>query len=906
MKDISYRYRFGTAEFDETKFELRVGGLPVDIERRPLDVLVLLLRRAGEVVTKEEFLTQVWGRPTVEKVLTNAIKKLRDALGASNAECILTQPRIGYRLNAVVERMAVGHSLSSRLELKVGSAVPNRPNFVLRRQLGATNGSEVWLAEHQATKEPRVYKFAADGTRLSSLKREATLSRVLLDTLGASTAFPQLLDWNFEHAPFFLECEYGGPNLLDWSLQSDALQAMDRQQRLDLFLQIADAVASAHSVGVLHKDLKPSNVLISHAAGHWQLRVTDFGSGRLLDPDRLDALGITQLGLTGVDTLLGDSTSGTPLYLAPELIGGHSPTVQSDVYALGILLYQTQTGDLMRPMASGWARDIDDELLRSDLLAATDGSPALRLSSVAELLTRLRSLNERRQSLEKVRAATDSARLTEELLSRNRARRPFIIATIIALSTGMTASTAFGVFATQARHAAEREAKRADAINHFLTNDILGSVQRPSADSGKNPSMREVLDRSSEKLSARLKTDTYTKAGISYALAMAYDSLEDYEQADRLFGETIKLIEQAGSPSPELLARALYYRANIAVRLRRSDVARSMVQEADRATGTRLDQPTTEALLSRWMHSRIAQFDFDYALALTNIEAAERLRQEITPEDSMLELRFQRDAVDSLIGLGRFQEAEARSKQVMSDRRFTEAGHEETLADLQSKLAIAVRAQMRFEEALGILLECIAKLERYSGRLDAQTIKALGYLGALYGELNDPKKSLGVYEEVYNRAVEKYGKGHRKTLVDLANLGDARAWANDLPGAIRDLRVAYDGLRKEYGDDNGRTVGVGFLLARNLSNGDRHAEAWDVVRHFTPEQLTAAIPGPAWPARLDAFRGMLLLKVGRSEEGVSLLRRGVQGIREAQLPADELAPYESALLEHEATLGTHP
>ena len=55
-----YSYRFGTAEFDEARFELRVAGLPVDVERRALDVLAYLLRHAGEVVTKDELLREVW------------------------------------------------------------------------------------------------------------------------------------------------------------------------------------------------------------------------------------------------------------------------------------------------------------------------------------------------------------------------------------------------------------------------------------------------------------------------------------------------------------------------------------------------------------------------------------------------------------------------------------------------------------------------------------------------------------------------------------------------------------------------------------------------------------------------------------------------------------------------------
>ncbi len=132
-----YRYRFGTAEFDEARLDLRVGGLRVDVEQRPLQVLLALLRRAGEVVTKEELFDEVWsGRPTVENVLANAVAKLRRSLGEGDAERIQTVPRAGYRIDGAIERIAVGRQLDSRLELKAGMPVPGRPNFALEKQLG--------------------------------------------------------------------------------------------------------------------------------------------------------------------------------------------------------------------------------------------------------------------------------------------------------------------------------------------------------------------------------------------------------------------------------------------------------------------------------------------------------------------------------------------------------------------------------------------------------------------------------------------------------------------------------------------------------------------------------------------------------------------------------------------------
>jgi non-specific serine/threonine protein kinase len=85
-----------------------------------------------------------------------------------------------------------------------------------------------------------------------------------------------------------------------------------------LFLQIADAVAAAHSVGVLHKDLKPDNILVIAQGKDWQVKLTDFGSGHLLEPDQLAELGITQLGFTATQGPGSENTSGTLLTSLPS------------------------------------------------------------------------------------------------------------------------------------------------------------------------------------------------------------------------------------------------------------------------------------------------------------------------------------------------------------------------------------------------------------------------------------------------------------------------------------------------------------------------------------------------------------------------------------------------------------
>src|SRR5258708_5847440 len=153
------------------------------------------------------------------------------------------------------------------------------------------------------------------------------------------------------------------------------------------------ALPAQHGVGVLHKDLKPANILIASGSGigspaaDVQIKVADFGSGALASPERLSAMGITNLGFTQTASAENILT-GTLSYLAPEVLAGHSPTISADVYALGVILYQLIAGDFRKPLSPGWEADIDDLILREDIAEAASGDPERKSMGLFLLNTR--------------------------------------------------------------------------------------------------------------------------------------------------------------------------------------------------------------------------------------------------------------------------------------------------------------------------------------------------------------------------------------------------------------------------------------------------------------------------------------------------------------------------------------
>ncbi len=424
-------WTFAGRQFDESRLELRVDGHPVDLELKPLEVLVYLLQHAGEAVTKDELLAAVWpGLNVVDGSLSTAVHKLRKALADQDSKLVVTIPRVGYRLDAVARTEPVRPMRApAKVSFVVGDPVPGREHWRLLRTLDASAHGEVWLAEHPKTNELRVFKFVTNVGRLRALKREVTVFRFLRESLGDQAHIVRIFEWNFDTEPYFLESEYGGLNLTEWAESEGGLSSIPLQRRIPVLSGIARAVAAVHAVGVLHKDLKPANVLI----GEGQVKLADFGSACVVERSRLQMLGITSLGMTQTAALQSTTLTGTLMYLAPEVLSGNAATAQADVYALGVMLYQVAVGDFRKPLSPGWEEDVSDPLLREDIAAAVSGDLARRLKSPTELADRLDRLDIRRIERDRLEAVRQRHQISQRRRTDARVRRPWIALACVAL-----------------------------------------------------------------------------------------------------------------------------------------------------------------------------------------------------------------------------------------------------------------------------------------------------------------------------------------------------------------------------------------------------------------------------------------------------------------------------------------
>src|SRR5439155_20693064 len=258
-------------------------------------------------------------------------------------------------------------------------AVPNT-KWVLARKLGEGGFGEVWKARHEKLDERRVFKFCFRADRVRSLKREVTLFRLLKERIGEHPNIVRLHDIYFDQPPFYLEEEYvSGKDLKSWCEAQRGVEQVPLEMRLEIVAQAADGLQAAHDAGVIHRDVKPGNILIAEArlqkvespglgrsslssssfsssenrksniqhrtpspedsqpsTINYQLsaKLTDFGIGQVLSEEYLS--GITRAGFT--QTMMGPGSSsqtGTQMYMAPELFAGKPASIRSDIYSLG-------------------------------------------------------------------------------------------------------------------------------------------------------------------------------------------------------------------------------------------------------------------------------------------------------------------------------------------------------------------------------------------------------------------------------------------------------------------------------------------------------------------------------------------------------------------------------------------
>ena len=862
-------WRFADYDLDEMRRELRVKGRPVELESKPLDILLQLLLHAGEVVSKEELLEAVWPDVmVVDGSLATAVSKLRKAMGDDDHPVIVTVPRVGYRLAVPVYCKTVAAASGPELGFKVGEVVPGRDQWRLSRAMELSGSSEVWLAENPKTHEQRVFKFAADGSRLKGLKREITISRFLRESLGDRPEFVRILEWNFATSPFFLESEYAGPNLAEWAEKQGGLSEIRYETRLRLLVDLAQAVAAAHDIGVLHKDLKPVNILVvSGGNGRWQIKLADFGSASLFDPARLHALGITNLGFTQTASLEAQSLTGTLMYMAPEVLAGQSPTTGADVYALGVMLYQLTIGDFRKPLAPGWEADIKDPLLREDIADAACGDPVKRLNSAADLVERLLTLEQRRIKRDELETAKLRAQIAERRLAETRARRPWLVLAVLALAGGLGVSFALYRRAARERDHANRQTAIATSINRFLSDDLLGR-SNPFLSGKSSESLVEAIKQASPSIDRKFKDEPLISARLHQTIARAFDNRTDYPDARQEYDRAAPLFKQVDGELSQDAIIVQLQRATLEARSYESGslpLAKSILAQQE-ALIARLPHPRPD--LPVWLSSArgmIALIDNSAKSAAENFRAAVEKAEDLPSFDESARLTFKQRLAFSYIRLGEGAKAEQLFRELIASFTRVAGADSPNVLRVRLNLAQAFMIQNKHAEAVqeasAIYPEFVSRLgEDHELTMQLLTTRAQseGALGLWNDAIRDDLA-------IHDLAVRKQGPLSFFAIATLSDGSLAQCRAGRYHEGEPNARQAYQASNKAFGPRAGLTGGAASTLADCLIGLGKLDEASQLLDQIDVPAVAQLAGDPDWGAGVALAQAEIAYRRGNYE-----------------------------------------
>ncbi len=288
---------------------------------------------------------------------------------------------------------------------------------------------------------------------------------------------------------------------------------------LDIARQITNALVTVHDADMVHGDIKMANVMLQNEK---HIVLMDFGA-------------VTDLS----NPKYGQGIVGTPMYMAPEVMSGESPTPRADLFSLGVLLYRLSTGKYPYSYST-FSELLDDKRTRSyESFPKNINYPKPWSNIIDACLS------------PSVQARPDAEDVQEMLIELQRApvrrrRRTLIMA---ALTFLVMVAAGFAIFSWRLSiqaHKARQESQTAESLIHFMV-DMFDSA-RPAVSLGNQVSAQDIVNLAIHQQAQDMDLDPLVKARIQSVLGTVMRQLGDNEQAEQLLRESVtKLTQKAGS-----------------------------------------------------------------------------------------------------------------------------------------------------------------------------------------------------------------------------------------------------------------------------------------------------------------------------------------------------------------------
>lgn len=582
-------------------------------------------------------------------------------------------------------------------------------------------------------------------------------------------------------------------------------------ERLALVARVCDAVQHAHIAGIVHRDLKPANILVAteeKAAAQAESnrtrlfpKVLDFGIACIVDAKETDS-GNHDIGHLG----------GTVPYMAPEQleINAPTPTAQTDVYALGVVLYELLTGRLPYDFSQG---DIADAIhlirheeptsatavnrsLRGDVATivatAIARDPSERYAAPAELAADIRRFLDHRPI---VARQPGTLYVAAKFARRNRTLVGGIVAAFICLAAGLVATSYQAIRATRAesvavfnrdraeealalsesqRLLADQQTRRAQSVAAFLT-DTFGTLN--PVDLGRDHAFDDMLDRASERLMDSLDEDPLVRAELHDRIGALYRELGETASAAPHIAATYVLYRDELGPNARETLDAMITLAESGPAAKEVGWNRWQVLDEAEAIATEL-YGTQDDLVLRAQRKRIHFYISAgrYTQALDMLD--DYLADSPGTVDQQVYVLQSRGGIHEVqlrlpLAIADYEQALDLSLDHYADSPVTILRAHKLLANVLWKSGRYLQAELHFDAALDIANEAF-------GSDRPATLRLMFQLSRIAASQGDEATALEYFDRVLAGQEEVLGLGHHETQETMRKMAWSALRAHDL------------------------------------------------------------------------------------------------------------------------------